>query len=113
MRSCARPAFRRVVSSGLPRIPNPESRVPIPGEASPKPLQEEAAAKTGASMIRSGVAGTLRMSRPRLRIALTTAGATPSNGISPTPFAPYGPCAYGFSTITTSIGGVSSVVGTM
>jgi hypothetical protein len=52
------------------RIPNPESRI------------------LGAAMIRSGVAGTSRTSIPMLLIAFTTAGATPSNGISPTPFAP-------------------------
>jgi hypothetical protein len=42
-----------------------------------------------------------------------TAGAGPSIGISPTPFAPNGPSGYGFSRMTTSIGGVSSVVGMM
>ena len=64
-------------------------------------------------MIFSGVAGISRRSKPACRSALMTAGAGPSIGISPTPFAPNGPCLYGFSSITTSIGGVSSVVGMM
>src|SRR5262249_12310057 len=66
-----------------------------------------------ARMLFSGVAGISRTSKPAWRIALTIAGAGPSIGISPTPLAPNGPCSYGFSRITTSIGGVSSVVGTM
>src|SRR5206468_2413996 len=61
----------------------------------------------------SGVAGISRTSMPACRSALMTAGAGPSIGISPTPFAPNGPCAYGFPAITISIGGVSSVVGMM
>ena len=44
-----------------------------------------------ASAMRSGVAGIARMSRPRWRMAFTIAGAGPSIGISPTPFAPNGP----------------------
>ena len=43
-----------------------------------------------AAMI-SGVAGTSRRSRPKCRIALTTAGAGPSIGSSPSPLAPNGP----------------------
>src|SRR5439155_22372009 len=66
-----------------------------------------------ASITFSGVAGMLRTSYPAWRSALMTAGAGPSIGISPTPFAPNGPCLYGFSSITTSSFGVSSVVGTM
>src|SRR4051812_18580043 len=66
----------------------------------------------GAVMIRSGVAGIARRSKPACRSALITAGAGPSIGISPTPLAPNGPCLYGFSSIATAIGGVSSVVGT-
>ena len=62
-------------------------------------------------MIFSGVAGISRRSKPACRSALITAGAGPSIGISPTPFAPNGPCVYGFSSITTSSFGVSSVVG--
>src|SRR5262249_16162343 len=61
----------------------------------------------------SGVAGIARTSKPAWRSALITAGAGPSIGISPTPFAPNGPCGYGFSSRTTCIGGVSSVVGMM
>src|ERR1051326_2668131 len=64
-----------------------------------------------AARIFSGVAGISRRSIPALRIALITAGAGPSIGISPTPLAPNGPWAYAFSRITTSIFGVSSVVG--
>jgi hypothetical protein len=44
-----------------------------------------------ASAMRSGVAGIARMSSPRWRMAFTIAGAGPSIGISPTPFAPKGP----------------------
>ena len=44
-----------------------------------------------ASAMRSGVAGIARTSRPRWRMAFTIAGAGPSIGISPTPFAPNGP----------------------
>src|SRR5262245_57689805 len=69
--------------------------------------------ETHAAMIFSGVAGISRTSMPACRIALTTAGAGPSIGISPTPFAPNGPRAYGFSSTTTSSFGVSSVVGMM
>src|SRR4029453_230565 len=61
----------------------------------------------GACLTRSGITGISRTSSPRLRIALTTAGAGPSMGISPTPFAPKGPCSYGFSRMVTSISGVS------
>src|SRR6185295_17839487 len=61
----------------------------------------------------SGVAGISRISNPACRSALTTAGAGPSIGISPTPLAPNGPCLYGFSSIVTASGGVSSVVGMM
>ena len=64
-----------------------------------------------AAMTRSGVAGISRTSSPRCRMALITAGAGPSMGSSPSPLAPNGPSAYGFSSITTSIDGVSSVVG--
>jgi len=42
-------------------------------------------------MIFSGVAGISRTSTPACLIAFTTAGAGPSIGISPTPFAPNGP----------------------
>jgi hypothetical protein len=52
-----------------------------------------------------------RTSSPAWRIAFTTAGAGPSIGSSPSPLAPNGPPAYGFSSITMSMGGVSSVVG--
>src|SRR5262245_39588223 len=45
-----------------------------------------------ARRIFSGVAGISRTSMPAWRSALTTAGAGPSIGISPTPFAPNGPC---------------------
>src|SRR5919109_1620850 len=61
----------------------------------------------------SGVAGISRISNPACRSALMTAGAGPSIGSSPVPFAPKGPCGYGFSSTVTSIGGVSSVVGMM
>ena len=61
----------------------------------------------------SGVAGRVVTSIPRWRIALTSAGAGPSIGSSPTPFAPNGPCAYGFSRMIVSMRGVSSVVGIM
>src|SRR6185369_12443238 len=61
----------------------------------------------------SGVAGISRTSKPACRSAFATAGAGPSIGISPTPFAPNGPCVYGRSSTTTSMSGVSSVVGTM
>ena len=64
-------------------------------------------------MILSGVAGISAMVTPACRSALITAGAGPSIGISPTPFAPNGPCTYGRSRISTVIGGVSSVVGMM
>src|SRR6185295_7497547 len=43
--------------------------------------------------------------------AAAIAGAPPSIGSSPTPFAPKGPCAYGFSTMIVSISGASSDVG--
>src|SRR5262249_29290633 len=66
-----------------------------------------------AAMIFSGVAGISRRSWPAWRSALITAGAGPSIGISPTPLAPNGPCLYGCSRISTSIAGVSSVVGMM
>src|SRR6185436_13445538 len=62
-----------------------------------------------AAMIFSGVAGISRTSMPACLMALTTAGAGPSIGISPTPFAPNGPRGYGFSISTTSSFGVSSV----
>src|SRR5262249_15667510 len=65
------------------------------------------------TMIFSGVPGISRTSTPALRIAFTTAGAGPSIGISPTPFAPNGPLVYAFSSSTTSMRGVSSVVGMM
>src|SRR5437762_5812525 len=65
------------------------------------------------AMIFSGVAGISRTSKPACRSALITAGAGPSIGISPTPFAPNGPCLYGLPCMTTRIGGVSSVVGMM
>jgi hypothetical protein len=42
--------------------------------------------------ILSAVAGISLTSNPAWRMALTTAGATPSSGISPMPFAPNGPC---------------------
>ena len=75
------------------------------------------AASTGLSRAafinRSGVAGIARTSKPAWRRALTTAGAGPSIGISPTPLAPYGPCLYGRSRMTVSIGGVSGGVGMM
>lgn len=45
-----------------------------------------------ADMILSGKAGISRTSKPACRRALTTAGAGPSMGISPTPLAPNGPC---------------------
>ena len=41
-----------------------------------------------------------RTSKPAWRSALTTAGAGPSIGISPTPLAPNGPCLYGCSRMT-------------
>ena len=67
-----------------------------------------------AFMMRSGVAGIASSRLPvAARMALTIAAAGPSMGHSPTPLAPNGPCAYGFSTISTAIGGVSSVVGMM
>src|SRR5215218_2590345 len=56
----------------------------------------------------SGIAGISRRSRPMLRNAFTTAGAGPSIGSSPSPFAPNGPPGYGFSIITTSSSGMSS-----
>src|SRR5262249_44045765 len=65
------------------------------------------------AMIFSGVAGISRTSTPACRIAFTTAGAGPSIGISPTPFAPNGPLVYACSSNTTSMDGVSSVVGMM
>ena len=45
--------------------------------------------------------------------ALAIAGATPSIGSSPMPFAPNGPCAYGRSSKYTRIGGRSIDVGMM
>src|SRR5207244_3369509 len=68
---------------------------------------------TPQAMTFSGVAGISLTSKPACRSALMTAGAGPSIGISPTPFAPNGPCAYGLSRMTMSIFGVSSVVGMM
>src|SRR6478672_3342453 len=59
----------------------------------------------------SGVAGISLTSIESARRALTTAGAGPSIGSSPKPFAPNGPPGYGFSSITTSNSGVSSDVG--
>src|SRR5262249_5603816 len=70
-------------------------------------------ATRSARMMRSGVAGISRTSKPACLRALIAAGAGPSIGISPTPLAPNGPCSYGFSRTTTSIGGKSSVVGMM
>src|SRR5262249_39492218 len=75
-------------------------------EAARRPVKREATATSF-----SGVGGTARRSSPGWRSALTTAGAGPSIGISPTPFAPNGPCGYGLSSSTTCIAGVSSVVG--
>ena len=46
-----------------------------------------------ASLIVSGSAGIERTSIPRCRMAFTTAGAGPSMGSSPRPFAPNGPPA--------------------
>src|SRR5829696_9103839 len=43
----------------------------------------------------SGIAGISRRSSPMLRNAFTTAGAGPSIGSSPSPFAPNGPPGYG------------------
>jgi len=60
----------------------------------------------------SGVIGSERTSRPRWSTALATAGPGPLIGISPTPLAPKGPWRHGLSRMVTSIGGVSSVVGT-
>ena len=51
--------------------------------------------RAGRVISRSGVAGIARTSKPTWRSALTTAGAGPSIGISPTPLAPYGPCTVG------------------
>src|SRR5437867_696454 len=45
----------------------------------------------------SGVAGISHTSMPRCRMAFTIAGAGPSIGSSPSPFAPNGPSGYGFS----------------
>src|SRR5205814_2636006 len=70
-----------------------------------------AGASRGARDSASGVAGMARTSRPAWRMAFTTAGAGPSMGNSPRPLAPNGPPAYAFSSMTMSMGGVSSVVG--
>ena len=86
---------------------------PLLGASSVHRRADLAVGNGGAAMIRSGVAGTSRTSNPPCLKALTTAAAGPSIGISPTPFAPNGPCGYGFSNITTSSGGVSSDVGMM
>src|SRR5262249_28990198 len=67
-----------------------------------------------ALMMRSGVAGTASSRLPVAAwIALRIAAAGPSIGHSPTPLAPKGPFGYGSSTISTLMGGVSSVVGMM
>src|SRR6516225_8474790 len=68
-------------------------------------------ASRGDAASTSGVAGIERTSRPAWRSAFTTAGAGPSMGSSPTPLAPNGPPAKWFSSMTMSMGGVSSVVG--
>src|SRR5207237_9663326 len=52
-----------------------------------------------ARMTRSGLNGRSGISLPvACNTAPTTAGAGPSIGSSPSPFAPYGPCGYGFSS---------------
>src|SRR3989441_861182 len=64
------------------------------------------------SMSRSGVSGIARGSVPvAAATAFRIAGAGPSMGSSPSPFAPCAPCGYGFSTNATRIGGTSSLVG--
>src|SRR2546421_4418267 len=87
-------------------IEQPRHRVGVDTDAAP--VQRELHAISF-----SGVAGISRRSYPAWRSALITAGAGASIGISPTPFAPKGPCLYGRSISTTSRSGVSSVVGTM
>ena len=85
-----------------------------PERGPPGPSRRAEAGGFAAQFIRtSGVAGILRMSYPAWRSALTTAGAGPSIGISPTPFAPNGPCLYGRSRMNDSMGGVSGGVGMM
>ena len=60
----------------------------------------------------SGVRGIIVGSTPRASAtAFKIAGAGPSIGSSPNPFAPCAPWAYGFSRNATRIGGKSSVVG--
>src|SRR5581483_4561014 len=63
---------------------------------------------------RSGVIGISVTNAPvALKTAAAIAGAAPSIGSSPRPFAPKGPCGYGFSTMIVSISGASSAVGMM
>src|SRR6185503_6709329 len=95
--SFAAALFRSGQMAGFPEhIEKPRHR--MRPHAGPFAIQREA----HAAMIFSGVAGMSRTSTPAWRIALTTAGAGPSIGISPTPFAPNGPRGYGFSISTTS-----------
>src|SRR5262249_53415166 len=104
---------RRALRFSVKRIIFFYARGAPPPRAEDLALERRLSRSDNADMIFSGVAGISRRSAPAWRSALTIAGAGPSIGISPTPLAPNGPCLYGRSITTTSIGGVSSVVGTM
>src|SRR5208282_2188200 len=68
---------------------------------------------TKASMIRSGVAGSVSRSMPiAFATALTKAGGNPANAPSLASLAPKGPHGSLLSTIATSMGGDSTIVGT-
>src|SRR4030088_1920265 len=70
-------------------------------------------APTG-SKISSGRSGTESKRVPRASsIALTIAGAGPSIGSSPIPFAPYAPCTLPISSKNIRIGGRAAEVGKM
>src|SRR4051812_13745625 len=65
-----------------------------------------------ARITRSGLNGISAINFPvACNTAPTTAGAGPSIGSSPRPFAPYGPAGYGFSSSVVCIRGTSSAVG--
>src|SRR5262249_20605174 len=67
-----------------------------------------------ASITTSGVAGMRVIRAPTASsIAFKIAGAGPSIGTSPIPFAPEGPPSYGTSSKKTRIGGTSAAVGMM
>src|SRR5688572_3021616 len=100
-------------------FPSPlgEARKGYASQALPKPLPKGGEFQLDVespSINLSGINGTsLKLTPVAFSIALSIAGAGPSIGNSPIPFAPPGPYAYGFSVKYTRIGGMSAGVGMM